>query len=230
MVSVRPLAPSDVRASSRLHGEVLHMEFLARCGPGFLRSYHRAWMASPDGLALAAVEGDGSLVGVLLGALRPASHFRFMVRRHGPVLAARLLLAALTRPSLARELVATRLLRYLRGLGRMAAGVLRRTPKTAGTAAAGSGPPPGAGVADSSPQVGEVTHVMVSAVAQGAGAGRALMEEAQRVAAERGIDELVLVTPPDLAAGAFYEHLGWERDGTLTSRSGEAFVRYRLPL
>ena len=207
------------------------MEFLARCGPGFLRSYHRAWIASPDGLALAAVEADGSLVGVLLGALQPASHFRFMVRRHGPMLAGRLLVAALTRPALARELVATRLLRYVRGLGRMAAGVLRGTPRTPRTAAGSPGPPPGAGVAgSSSPRVGEVTHVMVSAVAQGTGAGRALMEEARRVAAGRGIDELVLVTPPDLAAGAFYEHLGWERDGTLTSRSGEAFVRYKLPL
>lgn len=230
MVSVRPLAPSDVRASSRLHGEVLHMEFLARCGPGFLRSYHRAWMASPDGLALAAVDADGNVVGVLLGALRPADHFRSMVRRHGALLALRLLVAALARPALARELVATRLVRYLRGLGRMALGAIRRSPRPAEPHAGEPGPGEGAGTTETPPRVGEVTHVMVSPVAQGTGAGRALMEEAQRVAAGQGIVELVLVTPPDLAAGAFYEHLGWERQGTLTSRSGEAFVRYRLPL
>jgi GNAT superfamily N-acetyltransferase len=230
MVSVRPLAPSDVRASSRLHGEVLHMEFLARCGPAFLRSYHRAWLASPDGLALAAVDEEGAIVGVLLGALRPAGHFRFMVRRHGAVLAGRLVLAALVRPALAHELVTTRLLRYLRGLGRMALGALRRRPRPADAKAATPTPGAGPGVAESSPKVGEVTHVMVSEAARGSGAGRALMEAAQRTAADREVEELVLVTPPDLAAGAFYEHLGWTRSGTLTSRSGESFVRYRLPL
>lgn len=229
MVSVRPLAPSDLGASSRLHGEVLHMEFLARCGPGFLRSYHRAWLASPDGLALAAVDDDGAVVGVLLGAHAPAGHFRFMVRRHGVALALRLCMAALTRPSLARELVATRMLRYLRGLGRMALAVFRRKPPRPSSPdqATREAQP---GETESPPKVGEVTHVMVSATARGTGAGRALMEEARRRAAQRGVDELVLVTPPDLAAGAFYEHLGWTRDGSLTSRSGEAFVRYRLPL
>lgn len=206
------------------------MEFLARCGSGFLRSYHRAWIASPDGLALAAVDPEGTLVGVLLGAMVPASHFRFMVRRHGAVLAARLVLAAVARPSLARELVATRLLRYLRGLGRMALGALRPEPSAATT---DDGAPASAGrpkVGEEPLKVGEVTHVMVGVPAQGTGAGRALLEEAQRAAAGRGIDELVLVTPPGLAAGAFYEHLGWKRSGTLTSRSGEGFVRYRLPL
>jgi GNAT superfamily N-acetyltransferase len=204
------------------------MEFLARCGLRFLRTYHRAWMASPDGLALAAVDAEGELVGVLLGALRPAGHFRFMVRRHGAALAARLLVAALTRPALARELVGTRLLRYLRGLGRMARGVLRRKPERIdGPGGDGAS---SQGVVGPTLRVGEVTHVMVRASGQGTGTGRALMEEAQRLAARAGIDELVLVTPPDLAAGGFYEHLGWKRDGTLASRSGEPFVRYRLPL
>jgi hypothetical protein len=45
-----------------------------------------------------------------------------------------------------------------------------------------------------------------------------------------GLNELVLVTPPDLAARTFYEHLGWRYAGKLTSRSDEDFVRYRLPL
>jgi ribosomal protein S18 acetylase RimI-like enzyme len=208
------------------------MEFLARCGPGFLRTYHRAWIASPDGLALAAVDAHGAVVGVLLGATRPAAHYRFVVRRHGLALAGRLVLSMVARPSLARELVATRLSRYLRGLGRMAMRPRRRTPR----ALDGSGPPPrpepGIRERPSAQAVaaGEVTHVMVSPSAQGTGAGRALVEAAQRVAAEQGLDELVLVTPPDLTAGAFYEHLGWQQDGTLASRSGESFVRYRRRL
>jgi hypothetical protein len=41
---------------------------------------------------------------------------------------------------------------------------------------------------------------------------------------------MVLVTPPDLAARGFYEHLGWIADGEMTSKSGEPFVRYRFAL
>ena len=62
------------------------------------------------------------------------------------------------------------------------------------------------------------------------GVGRALLQEARRAAQDAGLDELVLVTPTDLAAEGFYEHLGWQRCGALTSRSGEQFVRYRWPL
>lgn len=224
MVSVRPLVPADAPESTRIHVEVLDMEFLARCGPGFLRCYHRAWMDSPDGLALAAVEEDGRLVGVLLGALRPAGHYRAMVRRHGPALVGWVAVGALTRPSLAKELLTTRLVRYVRGLARMARQALRRHPPTPAPA---SGPGPDG---QAPKAVGEVTHVMVRPEARGSGAGRALLESAREAAVRAGLEELVLVTPPDLDAGGFYAHLGWRSDGELTSRSGESFVRYHLPL
>ncbi len=232
MVTVRALVPSDAPASSAIHLDVLDMEFLARCGPGFLRAYHRAWMDSPAGLALAAVDEDGTLAGVLLGALDPAVHFKAMVRRHGPGLAGWLLIGAATRPSLAWELLTTRLLRYLRGVARMARGALPRRRRPTGPSPAPPSPP-GADRAlgtDPARAVGEVTHVMVRPDSQGSGAGRALLEAAREAGARAGLDELVLVTPPDMTAGDFYEHLGWRQDGSLTSRSGESFVRYRLPL
>jgi GNAT superfamily N-acetyltransferase len=78
--------------------------------------------------------------------------------------------------------------------------------------------------------VGEVTHLMVSPEAQGKGVGRLLVEEAERIARGSGLDELVLVTPPDLPARQFYEHLGWQDCGEVRSRSGEVFVRYRVTL
>ena len=222
-VTVRPLVPADVGVTSALHEEVLHMEFLARAGTGFLRRYHRAWIDTDDALAIAAVDDQGRVVGFLLGALRPAGHFRSMVRRHGPGLAVALVLAAVTRPALGRELLTTRVLRYARGLARMAWATVAGRRRPAGAVpAAPEGP---------ARRTGEVTHVLVRPDLQGGGAGRALLEEAEAQARSAGLDELVLVTPPDLSgAVGFYEHLGWQRAGELTSRSGEPFVRFRLPL
>lgn len=211
-MTVRRLERADVALSSSLHAEVLPMEFLARAGPAFLAAYHRAWLDA-GGLALAAV-ADGDLLGVLLGTLDPAEHFRRMARRRGAGLAARLVWRAASRPGFALELLVTRGARYARGLVRI---VLSRQER------------PGAGGAPARP-AGEVTHVMVAPRAQGTGVGRALMEEAARAGREAGLRELVLVTPPELAAGSFYEHIGWRRSGVLTSRSGEHFVRYRLEL
>jgi ribosomal protein S18 acetylase RimI-like enzyme len=198
------------------------MEFLARAGRRFLRHYHRAWIDTGDAIALAATDEDGRVVGFLLGALRPAGHFRTMVRRHGADLAGALVLAALARPRLAWELFTTRLLRYARGLLRMA------WSSVTGRRAVRDAPAP---TVVPSRRIGEVTHVLVRPDLQGSGAGRALLVEAEAAARRAGVEELVLVTPPDLAgAVGFYEHMGWQRAGELTSRSGEPFVRFRLVL
>jgi ribosomal protein S18 acetylase RimI-like enzyme len=222
---VRRLHASDTASSSRLHGEVLGVEFLARLGRGFLRCYHRAWIDSPHGLALAAVDEaeDAGVLGVLLGSLQPADHYRAMVRRHGPALALWLLLGSARHPAAARQLLGTRVVRYLRGLGRMLWGARPGASSRAGGEGRGA-------TERRERAVGEVTHVMVRADAQRRGVGRLLLEEARRQAEEGGLDELVLVTPPELAARRFYEHLGWEPAGELRSRSGEPFVRYRLVL
>ena len=239
---IRELQKKDTVASSTLHREVLGMEFLARCGPRFLCRYHKAWIESPAGLALAAVDEHERVVGVVLGALVPGVHFRTMVRRHGLQLAFWLGTRAITHPAFARELLATRFLRYTRGIARIlfcgASPVLRRRSwRSPGGAsreldAATPRPAPGApsGREDSATKKGEITHLMVMHDLRGTGVGRELLEEARRAGQREGLDEFVLVTPPDLAARGFYEHLGWRFTGTLTSRSGESFVRYRLPL
>jgi GNAT superfamily N-acetyltransferase len=217
MLTVRPLVESDVDSSSQIHLEVLHMEFLARCGRRFIGHYHRAWVGSPHGLALACVDGDGRLLGVALAAFDPPRHFRSMVRHHGLQLASSLLGQAIAHPTFGKALISTRAVRYSRGLARM---LVSQLHPGQGTAAA----------TDARSKVGEVTHVMVSAQAQGRGVGRALLVEIRRRAVRAGLSELVLVTPPGLDAMGFYEHMGWRREGQLTSRSGETFLAYRLPL
>jgi len=235
-IAVRRLTRADVVQSARLHGEALDMEFLARCGPGFLRAYHRAWLDSPDSLALAAVDDEGCVVGVLLGSLHPAAHYRAMVRRHGASLALWLAGRSVVHPALARELLVTRAYRYVRGLTRMLTGSFRvpQLFRRRGAGAASDGAPSSAAAVPgghSEPAtVAEVTHVMVRADARGSGVGRALLERAEDEARRSGLGEMVLVTPPDLAATTFYEHLGWQRVGELTSQSGEQFFRYRFDL
>ena len=215
MVSVRHLAASDVDAAVTLHLVVLDMEFLSRFGPSFMRTYYRAWTTTPGSMSFVALDDTGAVIGVLLGATDPATHVRAMVREHGVALARAIVIAAATRPRLAKDLVVTRAGRYVRGVGRL---LLARFRPTAGEPSADA------------PRIGEVTHVLVDPAAQGGGVGRTLIDAAIAFGREAGDDELVLVTPPDLAARHFYEALGWRSDGAMTSRSGEPFLRYRYSL
>ena len=208
MIEIRPLLPAESSRSARIHQEALDMEFLARLGPRFLAAYHWAWATSPAGMALAAVDPERGLVGVILASVDPASHYRWMLVHGGPRLGLRLAARVVRHPALARELIATRAARYARAVWRQLSASAR--PEAA----------PG------SPRTGEVTHLMVIPQAQRLGAGAALLAEAERRAVMAGVEELVLVTPPDLAARHFYEHLGWEATGRVTSRSGEHFIRF----
>ncbi|MHB1712915.1 MAG: GNAT family N-acetyltransferase, partial [Acidimicrobiales bacterium] len=189
----------------------------ARFGPAFMRSYYRAWAEVPGAIALAAIDEQGELVGVLLGATDPAAHMRLMVRRHGLRLGTRMMGFAAVHPALARDLVVTRGRRYLRGVVRLLSARLRPPSESSSAALSGT-------------VVGEVTHVLVRPDCQGSGIGRALVTAAVALAQDAKLDELVLVTPPDLAARDFYERLGWLADGEMTSRSNEPFLRYRFPL
>lgn len=232
-VTVRPMLATDLAETPRLHRDVLGAEFVARCGLGFLRCYHRAWLDSPYGIALVAEDGRGDVVGVLLGAVHPAAHYRRMLLRDGLALGSWLALRSATHPSVGWEVVSTRMVRYAAGSYRIVAASVRRgiaKPRV------GVGVPPGASYQEGAseaglePAVGEVTHLMVRADLQSNGVGRDLLGAAVSTARAEGLDELVLVTLVGLGAKGFYEHLGWEPGGTVVSRSGEHFFRYILKL
>ncbi|MDA8044158.1 MAG: GNAT family N-acetyltransferase [Actinomycetota bacterium] len=209
MTDIRPLTPENTHRSSLVHSEVLGVEFLARFGTRFLRAYHRAWLDSPWGLALAASDSQHEMVGVVLASLDPAQHYRWMLTHSGPRLAAHMVAGTTLKPALARDLLVTRGPRYARAVWRQLT--------------AGKVPAP---AVQDGPPVAEVTHLMVSGRAQGAGTGKALLGEVEKRAAAAGLHQLVLVTPPDLASRHFYEHLGWSPSGIVISRSGEEFIRF----
>ena len=216
VVRVRRLTDGDLMSAAELHRDVLDMEFLSRFGLAFMRTYYQAWLEAPGAVALVAMNEHDNLVGALLGAVDPAIHTRAMVRQHGARMAARLVVYALFHPALAKDLVVTRGRRYTRGLARMAVARFRRTaPLLAGAGGL---------------TIGEITHVLVRPDRQGSGIGRALVDAAILAGTNADLDELVLVTPPDLDARAFYERLGWLAAGQIVSRSGEHFLRYRFPL
>jgi len=214
---IQPLDVGDVKRVAALHGQLLDMEFLSRYGPAFLRTYYRAWLEAPEAIALVAVDEHGDVVGALLGEVDPAAHVRAMVRRHGVRLGARIAAYALVHPAVARDLVATRGIRYTRGLVKVVTARFRA---------------PIASPSDNTmePSVAVITHLMVRHEWQGSGIGRELVGAAVSMARAGGRDDMVLVTPPDLAARGFYERLGWIADGEMTSKSGEPFVRYRFVL
>ena len=211
-VTIRPMVSEDIAAAASLHRQILDMEFLSRFGPSFMRTYYCAWLGAPDAIALVALGPREAVVGVLLGATNPANHVRAMVRRDGVRIGVALATYALVHPRLARDLVVTRGWRYVRGVTRMVMARLR--PRTTA-------------LSDVGPAVGEITHVLVDPEMQGRGVGRALLEAAIGAARTARVAQLVLVTPPDLAARHFYERLGWRSEGTMQSRSSEEFLRFR---
>ena len=213
-VIVRSLVDEDVREAALLHRVVLDMEFLSRLGPAFMRAYYRAWIEAPGSISLAALDDDGHVLGVLLGASYPATHVRAMIRRRGFGLGLKLMAYASVRPRLAKDLFVTRSRRYARGVTRL---VMARF--------ASSSKPQ---IQRAESVVGEITHVLVRPEEQGKGVGRALLDAAVTAARFVGVQELVLVTPPDLGARHFYESLGWHAEGAMQSRSGENFLRFRF--
>jgi GNAT superfamily N-acetyltransferase len=224
---VQPLRLSDLEESSRLHEEVLKAEFLARCGRHFLRQYHRAWIESPYGISVAAIDDQDRLVGVLLGSTEPKQHYRVMLRRHGLQLGLFLLAKAIRDPIFGRELLATRAVRYARGVTRVALSVLGEAVRTF-QRQVGVSNTAKEDLQASHRRSGEITHVMVKEDMAGRGIGRLLLEAARTAAERARINELVVVAMPELPSASFYEHLGWRRVGVKRSRSGESFIEFRL--
>lgn len=172
-----------------LHRGVLPTEFLSRCGLAFMLTYYRAWTDAPGSISLVAVNDHERLLGVVLGATDPDGHLRAMLQPRGLRIAARLAAYAVGHRALARELVVTRGRRYARGITRIALTRLRRpSPSSSGSAARH--------------KVGEITHLFVPPDRRGLGIGRALVDAAVEAARAAGVEELVLVTPPDFAGRA----------------------------
>ncbi|MGA3221879.1 MAG: GNAT family N-acetyltransferase [Acidimicrobiales bacterium] len=162
-----------------------------------MRSCCRAWVEAPGSIAIGAVDECGDLLGALLGATDPVAHARAVVGRRRLGIGAWLVAHAVAHPRLAKDLIITRGYPYARRVTRLVV----RAQRPAGLL-------PGEGGLS----VGEVTYLFVRLDRQGSGVGRALVDAAVETARAAGVNELLLVTPPELAAWNLCQRWGWFGD------------------
>ena len=205
---------SDLGFAVDLHRSSLGHGLFPSLGRRFLRAYLRTFIRSPFAVALVA-EQSGDAVGFLVGTVDERRHYQNVIRRHGLGLALAGALALSMKPRLAATFVRTRLVRYVRGVARLAR-------DTAPPAA----PPVRALGAD-----GVLTHLAVLPDWRGQGTGAALAMDFLSHARAGGASSLRLVTRDgESGAGPFYERLGWEPNGGFADADGTEWRRYRTTL
>lgn len=227
---VRAMTAADLDAVARIHRSELDYGLFPALGSGFLRAYHRAFIESPHAIGLVAVPDDQSAredgsepAALAVGTTAQAAHHRWMLRSHGLPLALHGAIGALTHPR-AWPLLAQKLRRYVRILGRLGAALperVRRTPRRRGE--------PVARRPERDPMpVAVFMHLAVSPHARGHGLGRALAESFTDRVLEAGCRDLRLVTAHADEVGPFYEALGW-RPAAERERDGATVTEYRFP-
>jgi ribosomal protein S18 acetylase RimI-like enzyme len=191
-VEVRTLTPADLPAVAAVHAAAFPDSALTRLGAGAVRRYYAWQLLGPHhhGHPRGAFAG-GRLVGFCFGGVYAGALVGFL-RRYWAYLALR----ALLRPGL--------LLRgnVRHGLTFTAARLLpRRGPARTG---APPGPPP--------PPLFGILSIAAHPAAQGSGAARVLMDDAEAEARRRGCPRMHLTVRTDNArAVRFYEKCGWTR-------------------
>ncbi|WP_119070316.1 GNAT family N-acetyltransferase [Rubrobacter indicoceani] len=202
----------DLGEAAALHVRELPEEFVSRFGEEFICGYYRAFVEGRDAVALGIRDPeDGRLLGVMIGALDARSHYTYLVRQHGLRLALKATRATVKNPSLAADLVRTRLVRYVSGLLRATS---RRKPDDKD---------PGA---DQRP-VGFAVYVAVERGARRTGAGRKLFRAFESLCREAGSGHIEVATRPDSSGERFFTALGWSGEEERTTRSDERYVVFR---
>lgn len=205
-VGVRALCAHELDFGAALQRETLGHAFFPQLGHRFLRAYLATFVGSPHAAAFVATRGDAPL-GMVVGALDPRSHGRWVLRHRAAGLALRGAWALLIRPTLAARFVRTRLLPYGRALRRM------RQPANPG----GEG------------RVAVLTHLAVVPGAQGFGIGGRLVAAYLEAARAAGRQRVVLntLTGPS-GAGGFYRRHGWREDGERSTFDGRRSLLFSI--
>jgi ribosomal protein S18 acetylase RimI-like enzyme len=97
VIEIRPMTHADLHDVVSLHCRAFPNFFLSFLGPVFLRIYYR--FVVDEGIALVAVEVDGTIAGFAAGALDSRSFYRALLRRRALSIGIALLPAMVRRPS-----------------------------------------------------------------------------------------------------------------------------------
>jgi GNAT superfamily N-acetyltransferase len=215
--SVHPMAERDLPQVARLHEVSLQHGFFVDLGARFLTSYHRSFLSSPLAVAVVASEDD-DVLGFVVGPLRSAEHYRWVVRHHGARLALGALVGVLARPRLWGTFVRTRLGHYARGVWET---LLSRRGRRAGV-------PGDEGERRSAPAV--LTHVAIREDARGRGLGALLVGAFEDACRAADASEIRLVTEAEGGAADYYREHGWRQADERTGRDGERMLEFRRDL
>lgn len=208
---MRTMGTGDLRFATALHLESLNHGLFPALGRRFLSAYLATFVDSPFAVALLA-ESGGSPVGYLVGTVDDRAHYRHVLRRHGPEMAGRGLLALVFRPSVAIRFARTRALRYARGAVRLA-----------------GKPPAGARTAPVNDAV--LTHMAVVGACRGRGVGSLLVRAFVDRMSRTDLEGIRLTTRSgSKGAAGFYEKLGWCKAAEFTDQDGLDWQRLRLEL
>jgi GNAT superfamily N-acetyltransferase len=212
---VRGMTTADVGFAAVLHHTALPHGFFARLGTSFLLTYYESFVASPHAVALVA-QGASGPAGVLVGTVRTSQHYSWVLRRFGPRLAVRGLLALLRTPGLLLFFLRTRLGWYSAALLRVG----RRWARRSRT-----------GTNRGAREPAVLTHVAVTPFGRGTGTGAALVREFVDAASAAGCRQAVLVTLAGAdGAGRFYQRLGWIRRDVHRDHDGRLVECYERRL
>ncbi|NNN20539.1 MAG: GNAT family N-acetyltransferase [Acidimicrobiales bacterium] len=215
-ILLRQMETSDVDSCVELHSAVLGVEFIAKAGKSFLRSYYLSWMATSTSVSLVACIGS-DVKGVLLGTYDPKTHYQEFTKGSGSKLAYEMFKASIIHPAFGVELIRTRGIRYLKGILR----ILRKKKEDSNTQLSGE---------VEEINSAELTHLFIDPREQGKGIGQQLVNKMTELCIEKSVQRVVCVTPPEFRARKFYEKIGFKDMGTTSSKSGENFVRYELEI
>lgn len=209
-VKIAKLELNDVSQAAKLHCQIFTEEFLSRAGPFFMRQYYRAWLLSHYQLSFVAKDSDKNILGVLLANYNPSMHYSDILKKSGMRIVFALVVSVFLRPKFGWEVVSKRLKYYVLG-------VLKRIKKKNQDTSKSD---------VSSDIVAELTHLFVVPEARGKSIGSKLVKEFETKAQEVKVKTVELVTPIGSQAIDFYERLNYKKDGIITSRANERFVKF----
>ena len=81
IVTIRPLAASDVRHVADLHERAFPGFFLSALGTPFLRQFYSGFVGDPTTVTVVACDEQGKLIGAAVGTTQPSRFFQRLVQR-----------------------------------------------------------------------------------------------------------------------------------------------------
>jgi ribosomal protein S18 acetylase RimI-like enzyme len=102
---IRPLIDSDLKTVVKIHLHSFPGFFLSFLGPRFLELFYRSFLEDSTGIGFVALDGDGSVIGSVVGPLVPGGYFKRLMRRRWWAFSLASVSALLYRPWIASRLL-----------------------------------------------------------------------------------------------------------------------------